>query len=182
MRQAGFTLLEVLVGLTLMGLLAVLLGGGLRTGLDVTGRLDTRSEQTAELIRGHRAFRGLIESAFPLRSTDAHGATLRFQGEAKSLQLVGPAAVDQIGGLSAQGIRLAEDGALVITGARGWQRRIAVLPKDAALSYFGAPEPNRRPRWLNQWRDQPSFPLLVRLRAQGWPTAIARPRLRQAVR
>jgi prepilin-type N-terminal cleavage/methylation domain-containing protein len=181
MKRAGFTLLEMLVGLALMALLAMMLGDGLRTGLEVTNRVDSRTKDTRALVIAHRAFHGLIESAFPLRSDDAHGAHLQFRGDETSLELVGPASSQQSGGLTTQGIRL-EDGALVLTNGRGWRDRAASLSSDAKLSYFGVPERGQPAKWLSKWENRPNFPRLVRMRVPGWPDAIARPRLREAVR
>jgi prepilin-type N-terminal cleavage/methylation domain-containing protein len=48
MRRRGFTLLEVLVSLTLVGLLAAGIGLALRTGLDASARLRERSAFHAE--------------------------------------------------------------------------------------------------------------------------------------
>ena len=181
MRRAGFTLLEMLVGLTLMALLTIMLADSLRSGLDVTERVEASAGDTRDLVTAHRAFHTLIESAFPLRSDDARGANLRFRGDGKSLELVGPSAPGQPGGLTARGIRLG-DGTMTLTGARGWRRPVAALSRDATLAYFGVSEPGQPPRWLPRWKDRPGFPLLVRLRATGWPDAVGRPRLREAIR
>lgn len=181
MRRAGFTLLEMLVGLALMAVLAMILADSLRSSLDVTERVETRSADNKTLVAAHRAFHGLIESAFPLRSDDAHAATIRFRGDEKTVALVGPAPPEQPGGLTARGILLSE-GAMTLTGRRGWRQHVGAISDDAALSYFGVPERGLPPRWLPRWKDRPGFPLLVRLRAPGWPDAISRPRLREAIR
>jgi general secretion pathway protein J len=181
-KTRGFTLLEMLVALSLMALLAVMLSDGLRSGLDVTDRVESRSDAVRGTIRVHQEFRALIETAFPLRADDAHAASLRFRGDGTSLELVGPAAPHQPGGLTTRGILLEEVTGMHLTGARGWRLAIGSIPPDASLSYFGAPEPNTPPRWLASWKDRRDFPLLVRLSAENWPDVIARPRLREAVR
>lgn len=181
MKRAGFTLLEMLVGLSLMGLLVIMLADTLRTGLTVTKSVELRSSDTRTLVTAHRAFHALVESAFPLRSNDAHGANLRFRGDEKSLELIGAAPPGQPGGLTARGIRLG-DSELSLTGARGWRLHLGAISADATLAYFGAPARGLPPRWLGQWKDKPGFPLLVRLRATGWPDAVSRPRLQKAIR
>lgn len=181
MRQAGFTVLELLVGLTLMGLLAVLLATSLRSGLDVAGRVEARAAGTHSMVAAHRAFQDLVETAFPLRVADAHGANTRFHGAPSSLDLVGPSRASQPGGLTGYRLDLS-DNRMTIIGARGNSRHVTELPDGAALSYFGAPERNQPARWLADWRDRPTFPLLVRLRVPGWPDAVGRPRSREAIR
>ena len=181
MKHAGFTLLEMLVGLTLMALLAVMLSDSLRTGLDVTDRVETRSEDTRSMVIAHRTFHKLIESAFPLRSADAHAANLRFTGSRQSMEFVGPSPATQLGGLTARGIRIL-DGDMILTGARGSSQRVGPISHDATFYYFGIPERGQPPQWLREWNERPDFPLLVRLRASGWPDAVSRPRLREAIR
>ncbi|MDG2285759.1 MAG: type II secretion system protein, partial [Alphaproteobacteria bacterium] len=145
MKPGGFTLLEMLVALSLMALLAVMLSDGLRTGLDVADRVESRSDAVRDTIRVHREFRALIETAFPLRADDAHAAALQFRGDENSLELVGPAAPHQPGGLTTRGILLEEGTGMHLTGARGWSLAIGAIPPDASLSYFSAPEPNAPP-------------------------------------
>ncbi len=181
MRQAGFTVLELLVGLTLMGLLAVLLAVSLRSGLDVTSRVEARATGTRSMVMAHRTFRDLIETAFPLRANDAHGANTRFRGEVGALDLVGPSREENPGGLTAHRLDLSNN-RMTMVGARGDRHVLTALPDGASLSYFGAPGRNEPARWLSDWRDRPAFPLLVRLRVPGWPDAIGRPRSREAIR
>lgn len=185
MRQAGFTLLELLVGLTLMGFLAVLLATSLRSGLDVTSRVEARATGARAMIEAHRTFRDLVETAFPLRADDAHGANTRFRGTRISLDLVGPARAEAPGGspagLTAYRLDLSSD-TIALIGPRGLRHVVAALPGGASLAYFGPPGRNEPARWLADWKDRPAFPLLVRLRVPGWPDAIGRPRSREAIR
>jgi prepilin-type N-terminal cleavage/methylation domain-containing protein len=181
MRQAGFTLLELLVGLTLMGLLAVLLSDTLRSGLDVGARVEKSGAEARAALRVHDTFHRLVESAFPLRVDDAQGVFLQFRGEARSLTLVAPAGADQPGGLPVHAIALTGDG-LMLTSGRRPPRTIASVPEGAAFAYFGPPDRGEPAQWLASWRDRTAFPLLVRLRVPGWPDAVGRLRTREAIR
>jgi general secretion pathway protein J len=185
MRQAGFTVLELLVGLTLMGLLAVLLATSIRSGLNVTNRVEARATDTGSMIAAHRGFRDLVETVFPLRADDAHGANARFQGGVASLDLVGPARAEPSGGslagLVAYRLDLA-DNRMTLVDPRGDRHLVTALPDGASLAYFGAPSRNEPARWLAEWKGRAEFPLLVRLRVPGWPDAVGRPRSREAIR
>lgn len=180
-RQSGFTLLELLVGLILMGLLAVLLATSMRSGLDVTQRVETRASDTQAMVDAHATFLDLIETAFPSRSTDAHGANMRFDGSARSIDLLGPSRAETTAGLTARGLDVSNN-QMALTSARGERRVIAALPAGAALAYFGATERGQAADWRDAWTGQEAFPLLVRLRVPGWPDAIARPRAKEAIR
>lgn len=181
MRQAGFTLLELLIGLSLMGLLALVLAGSLRSGLDVTDRVGERAVEVKTVVEAHALLRRLVDSAVPLRTDDAHGVNLRFQGNAQSLNLVAPSGRDGSGGLIVHRLAIA-DGHLVAAAGRQAPRPVASLPPGAAFAYFGAPDRDQPEQWLTEWSDRTSFPLLVRLRVPGWPDAVARPRMREAIR
>jgi len=47
------------------------------------------------------------------------------------------------------------------------------------ISYFGASEEDKTPRWQDTWHDQESMPLLVRIRArlvgEPWPDLVVAP-------
>ena len=60
MRGRGFTLLEVLVALTVLGVLMVGLGQGVRLSLALWQAQTRRLAETAELDAGARALRGLL--------------------------------------------------------------------------------------------------------------------------
>ena len=186
MKQSGFTLLELLVGLTLMILLVVLLASSMRSGLDVTRRVETRATDTQAMVAAHEAFQDIIETAFPSRSTDAHGASMRFDGTTSGLELLGPSRAEPPAGLISRGLTplglVISNDRMALTRARAERRVIAALPPGAVFSYFGATQRDQAAEWREEWIGQRTFPSLVRLRVPGWPDAIARPRAREAIR
>jgi len=87
----GFTLIEVMVAITVLGVFAVVLSSGLRTSLRAWSRgnaeLDSirSSEATLSLLRRQ------IEGALPViyaQAGDNRASRLRFAGNARSLRLV----------------------------------------------------------------------------------------------
>ncbi len=82
-RRAGFTLLEILVVLVVLGFLMVGLTQGLRLGVQVWDRQRRTLDAMAELDATDRALRGLIEQMDPggrIEMSDIEGTnrTLRF--------------------------------------------------------------------------------------------------------
>ena len=114
-RQRGFTLLELLISLALMGLLLVVLYGGLRLGSDSWERLEAHVQTTGDL----RLVRAWVAQA--LRQTQKVHLRIRnrrrllFHGEAGEMDFVAPLArYAGVGGLYL--VRL-----FAVQGEDGWE-------------------------------------------------------------
>jgi general secretion pathway protein J len=176
MRQAGFTLLELLVAMALMALLAVGLGSGIHLGTRVweraeVGRGEWSERQTTRLLL-QRTLQRLIPQSLSQEPTDA---TALFLGGRRALRFVGPAP----GESAPPGLYRMEFA--LVPGDSGlefvfrWQphtgeplgapfiaagQRVLLSAIDgAALSYFGT----REEGWLAAWNGRVDLPQLVRL-------------------
>src|SRR5271154_905764 len=92
--QAGFTLLELLVSLTLLGFLFVLLFGGLRFGTRAWERSDSTSDSTRDVLLAQSIVRREIERACPIAFRVAGSdvaPAIDFSGTATSVMFRGPA-------------------------------------------------------------------------------------------
>ncbi|HEV2552083.1 MAG TPA: prepilin-type N-terminal cleavage/methylation domain-containing protein [Stellaceae bacterium] len=182
---AGFTLLELLIGIAVLGLLMGMLFGGLRLASHQvewrTARLDRGSRVTlvqAFMRRSLADARPLeIEGSRP--SIAGPTVALAFDGTAEELEFVGPAPESaESGGLELIGLGLvrrgAAAGALSLrvraydTGAGGATaplRETLVLEgvRQAQFAYFGVIAGETAPRWHESWRELPYLPALVRL-------------------
>ena len=90
-QQSGFTLLELLVALVVLGFLMVGLTQGVRTGLAMWGAQTRRLGETAELDAGARALRMLLSDIYtPQTSNVGTGAaTPNFEASSDKLTFVG---------------------------------------------------------------------------------------------
>jgi general secretion pathway protein J len=196
-RQSGFTLLELLVALVVLGFLMVGLAEGVRAGLDLRGAQTRRLDRTADLDASMRLLRNLI-SDLPvvpggnrLIATEA-GAGIK--GEPDRLSFVGelPTGIGTT--------RLA-DMTLYVDHARltlAWQpHRHVRLPGPPAppirtvlldgveklrLAYWDPPAPGQPAAWSREWQA-PVAPELIRIGLvfaandpRRWPDLIARSR------
>ncbi len=186
-RQRGFTLLEILIAMTLLGLLMAMLFGGLRLGTRAWEASDVRSADLARLEAVQGFIRRALTGAYPLLTTGDDDAKrkMTFTGGAEAVAFTAlmPAHFG-VGGFYT--ITLAvEDGAddkrlvfrrqLFQSGAEGAspppaagtdEEKEKVLLEGiskAEFSYFGIADNDERPSWQDEWRDQKSLPDLVRL-------------------
>jgi general secretion pathway protein J len=166
--EAGMTLVELLVGLALLGMISVLSLAALQGGIRLWHGADARADAIGRIESVHASLRRLLEEAVPLREAD--GPAAAFAGDAGRLRWVGraPAAV-MPPGLYVLDLALA-DGALRL-GWRPHDPRLSLAAQPPAetvllldgiaagdLAFF-APEAGWQPRW----EEAPRLPRLVRL-------------------
>ncbi|MBV9584091.1 MAG: prepilin-type N-terminal cleavage/methylation domain-containing protein [Alphaproteobacteria bacterium] len=196
-RAGGFTLLEVVVALTVLGFLIIGLNAGVRTGLGIWHRQTRQMTEVAEVATTARVLRVLL-AGIPVASAAniERGAPLAisFGGTADRLRFVGDLP-DGLGLARRAEITLAlKDDRLVLSWIprRFEQAGPPPSPTDAELTrgvtrltfaYFGAPQPGEPSRWLARW-DGPALPELIRVQVsfehgdtRHWPDLIVAPQL-----
>jgi general secretion pathway protein J len=173
-RQAGFTLLEVLVATALAGLLSLMLLGGVQTGGQVLEKSGARADRLARLGAASAYLRSHLAAAVPLEARQDGGTAVRFEGRPDSLSFIGLASPWQaVGGYQAVTLRVAPraDGIALIADWQpdrpGETARSSTLLDDLAaaeFSYFGMAAGQSRAAWHDHWQNQPVLPGLIRLR------------------
>jgi general secretion pathway protein J len=195
-RQSGFTLLEMLVAITVLALLMVGLSQGVRTGFAFWSAQSHRSGETAELDATARVLRSLL-TGIPTRSATA-------AAEASAIAFVGhPNQIDFVGDLpTGFGNSRRADITIALRGGRlvlAWtahrhEQSSAAPPVPAEIEltrsvdklefgYWGDPSRTGAAAWLAQW-DGPALPELIRVRlgfvkgdTRRWPDLVAAPQL-----
>ncbi len=198
-NAAGFTLLELLVAMTVLGVLTGLLATGLSFGTRVWEREQKQLEQWAELQTVQDVIRRTLGQAWPLTVATASGTPdAGFVGDSTSIGFFGPPPAQSLaGGVYRYGLlrRPGPEGvSLVLTwrlhspdGAqrKGKRGKAAFMRRDdsaddkevvladrlvnAAFSYFGTDEEGGRPGWRDRWQNPAKLPLLVRMHVE-FPT------------
>jgi general secretion pathway protein J len=209
--EHGFTLLELLVAITLLGLLMAALFGALRLGARVWERADARLDASTTTQVVQDFIRQRLTGMLPLETTPpglAEGDVFEpaFVGTLGAVRFASPAPEYLGAGIHLMELALA--GAGGVDGTRNLVLRWRPLEPDGRtaedvapeervlieniealeLAYFGAIDPAQPPGWWQTWEGQAELPQLIRLRvsfpendARTWPELIVRPMVDQAL-
>lgn len=198
-RQSGFTLLEVLIALVVLGFLMVGLTAGVRAGLSFRQAQTQRLERTSDLDVVMRVLRGLL-TALPVLPDGtrliATGPGASFTGEANHVSFVGrmPSGLGP-DRLVAMTIEVRNGGLVLLWSLYRHEHSFAPPPqpeqtellqgvKRLDLAYWGPPAPNQPAGWQSRWVAAQA-PELIRLRLvfapddrrRQWPELIVAPRI-----
>lgn len=217
--SCGFTLVELLIALSLMGLITLLLFSGLRVGIRAWEGVAAASERTAPVRLAHELLGRTLAQAHAVQVVSEAESRLLFGGTPESLELASPLGQHVgIPGLYVLRLVLEETGddrrlvlqrwllhpdvlagggqvpewqpladgrtASVAAGngdedlASGAYGTTLLLDgvEELQIAYFGIIEGAEEPQWHDEWLEQPTLPLAVRLRltttGQTWPDTL----------
>lgn len=175
MRQRGFTLVELLVAMTLLGLVSLMLFGGLRFGTRAWDSVVASSADRDRIVAAQRFLRQRLGGATAPggRRQREISHALAVEGSDGEIAFTAP----WMTALAYPGLyrfTLGHDeGALVLswqpdgeaeTGTTEDRTGARVLLDDVSalrLRYYGWPEDGDTPEWLDAWADAQTPPLLV---------------------
>ena len=201
--QRGFTLLELLISLTLLGLILVLLFGGLRLSV----RSWDSVQQKVDNLNSVRSVEGFLrremEQIYPYRWKNVPAPRYAFAGERHKLYFVAPMPSRiGVGGLYAIALEFEQTG----NGRRLTWKHVPVGPhmqdfstvdpvkemalaetelsavEDIWLTYFGRETASAAPRWVDRWDSTVTMPQLIRIQVRftdgsEWPEFVVAPLL-----
>jgi general secretion pathway protein J len=201
-RARGFTLLELLVAMTLLGVLMAALFGALRLGARVWEAGEARLDASARIQVVQGFLRQQLAATVPLIESTGDPRTfgaLLFAGTGEGLRFVSllPEHLGAGASLMELALRPAPGrgpGDLVLrlrpldpsdasAGEPASEERVLLAAVERLeLAYFGAGQPGAAPIWWQEWQGQRALPALVRLRlafppgdGRRWPELIVRP-------
>ena len=200
-RQAGFTLVELLVAMTLLAFLSVSLFGGLRFGARSWEAVVDSSAERDDIASTQTFLRDRLAQArllTPARLED-FSEDGNFSGGPEQVEFIAPwLSALSLGGLyrfklwheDLGGGQLmlrwrpaeADPDALEELGDLAGQRVLLDGIAEFSLSYYGAEDEDAEPEWLDQWENPDALPRLVRVQlafaeaGRVWPVFIVAPK------
>jgi general secretion pathway protein J len=177
--ERGFTLLELLIAVSLLALLMALLTAGLRAGTHNMARQSERLDRSSRNVLVETFLRTELADARPMSTPGARSSAVAFAGREDGLTFVGPSPASvATGGLQTLSINFEKDGPERGDVVADWQaygggggdgagaspRRSLLLAhaQRAIFAYFGG-EPGEAPSWQTSWENKAVLPSLVRL-------------------
>ena len=192
-RDAGFTLLEVLAALVVLGFLMAGLTGGVRLGLRAWEQQARAGAGQADLDTADRALRRLVNGIDPGTITRSAPVTGRSDRLAMIAALPASAPLERAEvalGVAGQRLvmRWVPQAAGIRVGPPPAAQEAELLTGVAAVRFAYWPRPGKAgdpaPGWRDAW-DAPEPPALIRIRltfldARHWPDIVAAPMREQA--
>ena len=184
-RQRGFTLIEIVLAMTLLGAMMIMLYSGLAFALRSWDVGEASGRATADRRIGEHFLRRELLELFPMRWKDPNMVKVAFTGDPERLQFVSsrPAGI-AAGGLALVGVEVEGD-------ARRGERNLVMrraMPDDEAkdfgplgeaeasvllanvdsvrFDYFGSESDFGEPRWFDAWKVPSRLPQIVRMRVK----------------
>jgi general secretion pathway protein J len=183
-RARGFTLIELVLALTILGTMLLLLYSGLSFALRSWDAGDVNGRLTMDRRIGANFLRREISELFPMRWKDPTTLKLAFEGDSSHLRFVSsrPAGLAS-GGLSLVSVDLDQDPKnqrihnLVMRRAMPDDEQRDFGPVEKAersilipeiegveFSYFGSENDFAEPVWSDSWKFPGRIPQMIRLR------------------
>jgi len=173
--QAGFSLVEMLVALSLVAVVATLLSGGIQFGRRAWERVEARSDRAVALAV-RETMRDALERAVPYRLLDPE-TQIAFDGQGERVRFVGFSNPETESG-TLQWIEIGASRSA--NGSYNLEYRASPLGTDTKktamepvvllkltdvprLRYFGAQSENESSQWHGAWRNANRLPALLAL-------------------
>lgn len=181
-HTSGFTLLELLIGLVLLGFIMVLLFGGFSLATRSWEAVESRALDAADEQAASAFVRRVLGGVQPLRMHHLPGQPLAFSGQSDRLILVAPlteqtglrtielAVVRQAGPAASYELVL-RDGPppygfanLLDVLAEAKPRTLIDDLAEVHFEFFGTTGPAEGSRWQAVWQSAENLPALIRMR------------------
>lgn len=181
-HQSGFTLVELLVAMALLGLISVLLFGGIRFGARSWEVGHERLEQINEVEVAQGVLRRLLGRSREVTLFDANRSrdAVPFLGRPDEVFFAAPLPAHRgIGGAYGFSLKVSRhvDGDDLTlawrlqrpetppSASEDFEDRTVLMSdvRDVTFTYYGAPEEGRSADWMDTWDGSNGLPRLVRV-------------------
>lgn len=191
-NQAGYSLIELMIVLALLGLISLAIAGSLRFGARVWERTEHEIAATETARGGHALLGTLLSHLYPRAAAD--GSDAAFDGSAERMTfLTDASSAYGAGGIARVTLSARKERgnvAFVLShqaeeGASSVQDEVLFDGAERIVFAYGEVK-ERAVVWTDGWAGKTSFPALIRVRVVfpngtgAWPDLIVRPRIDRA--
>jgi len=180
-QQAGFTLIEIIVVMTMLSLIMVMIYGGIQTSRKMAEKGLKRIDATNEVRVVQELVRRQISRILPMAFKEEDNTFVIFEGDAEHIMYVSPMpGYLGNGGPHVQLIEIVNAKGGKILQFSHWllndtleegsfddsdQEPVVLLEniRDAEFSFVKLDEEGELGEWENDWEDSENTPLMVRL-------------------
>src|SRR5262245_2027364 len=196
-REAGFTLVELLVSLALLSLLAALLASGLSLGQRVWLRSEDIAQASRVMFDAQSALSRLLQNLQPLHSDLQTSRAIEFRGSADELEGIVPLPPHiGLGGLyrlhlfanrSARHLDLTFQAYKQGSASGNDEAGLTTLASGIdglELRYFRKAKGEEAGSWWSDWQGQEELPALISIKVKSakagvvWPELLIAPRVK----
>ncbi|MEI9932267.1 MAG: type II secretion system protein [Rhizomicrobium sp.] len=173
-REAGYTLIELMVSLIILAMVSVMMLQGITTGRRVWERADVANARGETISGAQMLLRSRLERAYPATRYDKIPSYADFFGTASGVSFLSPPRdIHAPWGLMRYTLALAPNGDLALSSlsdlaidptAPGEPLVLLHNVQQLDIGYFGVVPPDKDPAWHDQWQLMPTLPLLMRVR------------------
>jgi general secretion pathway protein J len=181
-HASGFTLIELVVAMTLLGVMLLLIYSGLNFSVRSWDVGDANGRRVADFRISENFLRREVSEIFPMRFADLASVKFAFEGTSRELRFVSsrPAGI-ALGGLSEVGITLergkdgrSQDLVMRRASVSGDVTDFSALDQaepsilvpgvdSVQFAYFGAENDFTDPAWADEWKIPGRMPQVLRM-------------------
>jgi prepilin-type N-terminal cleavage/methylation domain-containing protein len=192
-NERGYSLIELLVVLALMGLIAIAMSGGIRFGARVWEQTGVQVETLEQTQGAQTLLRNLLSTVAPRLFDPGNANEDTFVGGRASMSFTAPLPPSLgSGGLARFTLTTTREGnatQLQLTwqprhGARSESKQLLLQGTGSIAFSYAAADPSGAIAWVDSWAADAGTPALIRIRADfaqsgaiRWPDLIVRARI-----
>ncbi|MBI5212970.1 MAG: prepilin-type N-terminal cleavage/methylation domain-containing protein [Nitrospirae bacterium] len=178
MREKGFTLLELLIAITILSLIAVIIGAGIRLGIRAWERGEADNDNSQKIRYFSERFSRQVKSVYPYQIEIDGEKAIAFKGKSDSIFFVTSSVAHSEGGLKWIAYFLKDDNLIVQEGDLPDKKVMEKVFKEGEIFDSGVSElkfeyfSSKDKEWKKSWDSKTDLPGAVKISSDSLPSMV----------